>query len=203
MIKTNTRRILHIILFFAIFFLLSFIFNWRLLNADETTVFSDGAITQREYEEFNDQSKVKNKIGFWKIYFTYDDTGRKVCRAVSSPIETKVYEGIRNTPYISVTYIAPNVYTISTYAGFVINTDKNFTININKHTYQLKPTRTYFAYTYNSDDDINIINDMIIADDYIKIKLYDQVLGIAIDYYTLDGFKSALLYMEKNCINNP
>jgi hypothetical protein len=133
----------------------------------------------------------------WSIYLEFNDDGSILYRAISNPIEMRVYDGIRDNPYIAVTYIHPLMYTISVYPGFIIGKMAPTILNTIQNSYLLRISWNTFAYTYDSQDDVNILNDIISSNtSLIEIRSIDNGGNIAVDYYSTLGLKDAMLYMQ-------
>ncbi len=141
----------------------------------------------------------KKNFSHWSVYYELKSNGKKLYYAVSTPIQTKVYNGIRDEAYMAITYVNPTEYTISVYFGFIVDSKKPLSLNTANSTYTLPVIQDEFAYTYNSSDDINILNDLVTSSNtLIEIRSYDISAGLAVDYYAPTGLKEALLYIQKS-----
>ncbi|CAL7960599.1 conserved exported hypothetical protein [Alphaproteobacteria bacterium] len=135
----------------------------------------------------------------WNVFVENVKNGKRICHITSTPLYTKAFRGIRNIPYVVVSYIGPDMYTISAYAGFVLDRKKKCTVSTNRRTYMLQSAREFFAYTYSSSEDVTIINNMIEDNKMLEVRSYDSVGGTALDYYSLSGFIPAMRYVREIC----
>lgn len=136
-------------------------------------------------------------FSYWSVYYELKKNNIMVYHAISFPNSTKVYSGLRNTPYIAVTYLSPRMYTISMYSGFIIDTRSPLILRVDDKTYTLHTLHDSFGYTYSSVQDIELINDFIKNScNTLEARSYDATSALAVDYYMLFGLKEALLYID-------
>lgn len=141
-----------------------------------------------------------HRFGYWDIYSEIDAQGKNICHIISIPVETKAYDGLRNLPYFVVTYYDPNMYTVSTYSGFGLDKTKEFTVKANNKFFALKIARDYFAYTYNSADDVRLVNNMMEnSSNALEVRSNGRDGGTSVDFYSLYGFSKAIKYVQKKC----
>ncbi len=143
---------------------------------------------------FNEMKRVRSYHA-WDVYIDAE----KGCHAISKPVESKAFNGIRNIPYIVMSYHKLDRYTFSMYAGYALNQSKEPSAIINNKTFALRLNREFFAYTYDSSDDVEIFNNAIADGKYIKIRTYSVNNETALDYYSLQGFLKAARFMQKKC----
>ncbi len=149
------------------------------------------------------ENKYKTKtFGYWEVLLPLNVKKGNSCHAVSFPLITKSYSGMRDLPYLMISYYNPDMFTISTYAGFIIDKENPLSITANNRTRMLKIARDFYAYTFSSNEDVAIINDMIEDQRMVKVRSYHSTNGVAVDYYSLDGFSKAMKYLEHNCLIN-
>jgi hypothetical protein len=133
----------------------------------------------------------------WEVYLELGRDGVSTYRAVSVPVDSRVYEEIREDPYLAVTYIHPKMYTFSMRPGFIISAFHPVTLSTLQKSYLLKITRDTFACTYDSFDDVKIVNDIISeSKNFVEIRSFDSSFNLAVDYYSTKGLKEAMLYMQ-------
>lgn len=140
-------------------------------------------------------------IKLFDNWYVLGNSNSLQCHAVSTPNYTRVFHGTRDIPYLMISYIPKYFFTISVYSGFELSKSSPFLIQIGSRSYLLKRNRDYFAYTYNSNDDVRIINDIIKNHDLIKVHSYNLNKQLAIDYYPIEGLLRAMTFMMENCQN--
>ncbi len=145
------------------------------------------------------KAKLLTKSKNWLVIRESKPNQHYVCHAVTHPVKTEFFTDERSTASLIVTYLNPKMYTISVYSGFIMKTKQNTILTIDEVQYSLPYNRLSFATTTSSEQDIKIINLMLTTSQYVKIKSNSYEQKIAVDYYSLDGFRNALIYMEKNC----
>jgi|GEM_PF-1326476 len=139
---------------------------------------------------------VKRVFGSWEA-LSGNVNGEDTCVALSHPVDTRIYEDVRDVPYLAVSY--NKELTISISPGFELSNSNPVTLTVNDTPRLLKNSRDFFAHTYNSIDDVRIINDMRLDRKFCKAVSYDDEEHVAIDYYSLEGFTDAIEYLRKNC----
>ena len=139
------------------------------------------------------------KFGNW-ITHIEQKGNKKICYIYSIPTKTRIFDGIRGVPYFCVNYFINEGFSISVNPGFKIAENTPFEIIIEKKATNLNTFNSYYAVTYNSDQDIYLINKLIkTAADYFVIKSTSYQKKLTMDYYNLSGFLEALKYLESNC----
>ncbi len=144
--------------------------------------------------DFNEMKRARSYYA-WDVYT--DRTNG--CHAISKPSESKAFNGIRNIPYIVISYKKPDRYTFSIYAGYTLHETKEPLIIVNEETFALRAYRDFFAYTYDSKDDVAIFNNAMKDTKYIKVRTYNSAGETSLDYYSLRGFLKAARFMQKYC----
>lgn len=137
-------------------------------------------------------------FGDWKV-FTPVFAGKKACYAYSSPFRTEAFDTARQNPYMIITYSGSRMYSIGINSGFLLSNSKGFTLTANSHAHLLDVKLLTNAWTYSSEQDVSIINDLLEESDYAVVRSYDTVDKTALDYYSVYGLQTTLQYFEKHC----
>lgn len=151
-------------------------------------------------EAKNNSQTLQRNIGNWITYIEKKGK-KKICYTYSNPIKTKIFVGERDSPYINLNYLGENNFTITVKPGFEISQNHPILIIIDEERkYNLNSKYKNFAATYNSDQDNHIINLLIKTTyNYFTIKSYKTDDNLALDFYSLSGFKDSLQYLKNNC----
>lgn len=147
--------------------------------------------------DFNELKRVRSYHA-WDVYVDR----HQGCHTISKPAESKAFSGIRNIPYIVMSYRKPDRYTFSIYAGYALSDNNEPLIIVNEETFALRVYRDFFAYTYDSKDDVAIFNNAIKDGKYLKVRTYNSAGETALDYYSLQGFVKAARFIKKYCDQN-
>lgn len=123
-----------------------------------------------------------------------------MCFAFNHPYKTRNFEGFRNKPYVLIKYIEKDRFSLNIRPGFKVNQEKSVLLTIGTKTHMLKNLDFYNAITFSADQDIKIINSLLTEADYFKVESFSSSDRTAIDFYSLDGLKDALHYMNHNCV---
>ena len=149
--------------------------------------------------EAKDIKREQRNTGNW-ITHIEEKGNKKICYAYSNPVQTRLYEGTRAIPYITINYLKGKGMTITVYTGYEIMDNHPVTINIENKNVDLNNVFRDHAVTYGSSQDIYLINLFIkTTEDHFSVKSYKDKNNVAIDYYSLSGLKEALKYLENNC----
>ena len=145
------------------------------------------------------KAKLLTTTGNWRVIKEYKPNNHYVCHAFTHPIKTELFADERATASMIVTYFYPNMYTISVYSGFIMKRKENTILTIDQVQHSMPYNRLSFATTVSSEEDVKIINSMLTTNNHIKIKSFSYDGQVSIDYYSLNGFKNAALYMQAYC----
>jgi hypothetical protein len=124
---------------------------------------------------------------------------KKSCYLITFAYRSKGFEGIRSLPFLAVEVKGKRQYTITSYPGFTTSNDISPILSIGGDDYLLSTESENYNYTYNSSQDIKIIDGMIGINKFVKIRSYQMEGGEALDFYSLKGFLGALKYAERVC----
>lgn len=161
---------------------------------------ADELESEHSYVHFTKpQLKLVETFQDWEVYHQIFNNNVQ-CHAISSPYKTKAFDGVREAPYLIVSFKGRNQYTISLSSGFFINKQSGVILQTNNRSYLLNSTFPRAAWTYSSSQDAAIINDIIKDGRSLSIRSYDLSDDIALDFYSLKGILEALQYMEKSCL---
>lgn len=137
-------------------------------------------------------------LGDWEV-FAPVFSGKKYCYAYTTPFRTKAFDANRQNPYMIITYKGPEMYSIGLNSGYLLSSYKGFTVTTNDHTYLLDIKLITNAWTYTSNQDVAIINDLLIDNEFAEVRSYDTSDKTAVDYYSTEGLLTVIQYFEKNC----
>ena len=151
------------------------------------------------HSKFFDLAEVKN----WRI-ITELDGNKKICHAIMTPYRNKQLIGNINNPKFIVSYKGHLSYSISFSASSTLSPSRNVKLFINDTEYTLKVgNHGQNAITYSSEQDINIINNLISGPYIFKIKSKSSDGDLGIIYFSSLGLQEAIAYMEKHCSKKP
>ena len=136
----------------------------------------------------------------WEIY-EREHKSKVTCHAATFPYRTRAFEGIRDMPYLMVTYKGPMQYSITVNPGFIVDRRDGLILNVNGKSHVLSTKFPRIALTESSTQDASIINDIIKEEKIVSIRSYTINKETSLDYYSTKGFVEALRYMESNCGN--
>ena len=140
-------------------------------------------------------TKFIKHFGSWRV-FEKDKT--KECVIISEPLNSRGFPGFRDIPYVMFTFIKGNQFTFSNYSGFIINKQKGIQVFVGEKQFLLKPYRDFFAFTYDSNDDIELINALLKNREGIRIRSFNKDLEVANDYYEFKGLDNAFEFVKNN-----
>ncbi len=174
-------------------FILFTIFHRGHTNAEDIIV------SQGYLEQYKPQLKLAKTFQDWNVYHQISHNSIK-CHAIISPYRTKAFEGVRESPYLVISYKGHMQYTISLDSGFVVDQQNGIILKTNNRSYILNAALPRTAWTSSSVQDKAIIEDMIKDSRNFSIRSYNTSDDTALDFYSLNGLALALQYMEKNCL---
>ncbi len=172
-------------------------------NAEESNVeasndsiakIADSAII----EDLNSVSPLA-KFSHWKVY--KDVSGKTAkCHAVSHPVSTKYFHGIRNMPYSAVSIYESGDLSFSTYPGFIISGSAAPIINIGSKNFALMVLRERYAATYSAFEDKKMLPRILALHTFSVRSDNARSTRIAFDTYSTTGLEEAIQYMKNQCI---
>ena len=122
------------------------------------------------------------------------------CYAFSEPYYSLYTTAISTrSPYLLVIYKGHRQVTFSSYLGFEITDKANILLEVNGSDILLDATPPYSGKTYSSAQDIQLLNEIIESNRYIKIKSFTKFGEYVADYYKVNGILKTINFMEKNC----
>ena len=136
---------------------------------------------------------------FEKEFPKDDGTRIKRCVCISHPSTSLGFSGFRDIPHIVFTKINNNNYTISLYTGFVIDKNKPIELLTGRNKFFLQVYRDFFAHTYNSTDDVNIVNSAMKNRQTLITRITSNAGDVANDHYDFKGLDKAIQYMNNTC----
>lgn len=143
------------------------------------------------------------RVNDWLIMKTasQSEDDLQYCYVVGMPYRTKAYHGDKiRSPHFMVIYLAPDEYTIKVNVDYDIDVHHGVIVSINAVPRMLeKAFDSGVVYTYSSVQDIAMINDLMLAQDYFTVRSADKDNNQALDYYSLKGFGKAVRIMTKAC----
>jgi hypothetical protein len=136
----------------------------------------------------------------WQI-FIREANNKSHCAIIANPISTTGFPGFRSMPYIGFTSSQGNNFSFSIYSGFVINKDKPIQVFVDDNLFYLKFCRDFFAYTYDLNDDVKLINAALISKSIMRVRVESKNAEVVNDYYDLNGLEKAFAFLKQtyNC----
>jgi hypothetical protein len=152
-----------------------------------TIITISSANASNEVEHFNGWTAVKDV-----------QSAVPYCYAYTTPYRTKVYDDIRDNPYLLVTRKGKDEYSIGVSSGFLLSKDKGFTLKTNSRTHLMNIKSGQNAITFSSIQDMAILDDMIYDNRLVEVRSYTLINSkVAIDYYSLKGFIPAMRFLAR------
>lgn len=144
------------------------------------------------------QSKLGQFSGWTLLKGTSD--GHTYCYAFSEPYYS-LYTTTKNTPspYLLVVYQGHRQITFTSRLGFEITDKSKVLLEVNDKDILLNATPPYSAMTYSSAQDVQLLNEIIESNKYVKVKGFTRLGEYVADYYKVDGLLKTINFMEKNC----
>lgn len=143
--------------------------------------------------------KEQRNIGNWITYIE-QKSNKKICYLYSNPVKSSLYQGERKTPFLNINYLGKKQFTITVNTGYTIATTYPTSIHIENKTIDLDTRYEDYAITYDSAQDMYLINLFIKSlDSYFYVRSHESETRFSIDYYSLSGLKEALQYIENKC----
>lgn len=139
---------------------------------------------------------VKN-FNKWRV-FVKEEKNKQHCTVIANPISTSGFSGFRDLPYIGFVSTKGSNFSFSIYAGFVINKDRPIQVFVNDDLFYLKFYRDFFAYTYDVNDDIKLINTALLSKSILRIRIESKEKEVANDYYDLQGLDKAFAFLKEH-----
>lgn len=130
--------------------------------------------------------------------FVRKDKSKSHCAIIANPISTTGFPGFRDIPYVGFTSAKGNNFSFSIYSGFVINKEKPIQVFVDDSLFYLKFYRDFFAYTYDANDDVRLINTTLISKSIMRVRVESKEKEVANDYYDLKGLGSAFAFLKQN-----
>lgn len=144
------------------------------------------------------QSKL-GQFSSWTILKGQSE-GYTYCYAFSEPYYSLYTTSIKaRSPYLLMVYKGHRQITFSSYLGFEVTDKANILLEVNDLGILLDTAPPYSGKTYSSAQDIQLLNEIIESNKYIKIKSFTKFGEYVADYYKVDGIRKTINFMEKNC----
>ena len=89
------------------------------------------------------------------------------------------------------------MYQIYTYLSYQLGDAAS--IAIGNNNYLLHTSYDYFAATYNSMNDVSIINDMIDNQGVLEVRAHDSSGELSVDLYDIGNSTNMLLQLQERC----
>ncbi len=149
------------------------------------------------FAQAEEGAKFIKSFNTWKV-FVKQDKNKSHCAVIANPISTTGFPGFRDIPYVGFVSTKGNNFSFSIYAGFVINKDKPIQVFVDDNLFYLKFYRDFFAYTYDANDDVKLINTTLISRGIMRVRVESKEKEVANDYYDLKGLESAFAFLKQN-----
>ncbi len=169
--------------------------------------FSNYAICKERKQKKSPENQIiyanhKKDIGLikqykdWNIY-KINKKNYQVCYAISTPFLTKGNKFKRAQPYFIVNNLTNDADEIMVTSGFFYKKNLDIEISIGTKKFYLFGHKN-LAWTYNKNDDIDLIKEMQKNDEFI-VTSYNEEGKINIDKYSLIGFRKAYFKLKETC----
>ena len=135
----------------------------------------------------------------WQVMYKIDKDDIKHCIVIAAAAHSVGFIGFRETPKAMFSYIKKNKsFTFSMDVGFVINQMEVIKVMIGNKVFYLKPYRDFFAYTYNNEDDQELIFALLQDRKMMRIRTVSQELIVVNDYYNFKSIDKAFNFIKLN-----
>lgn len=131
----------------------------------------------------------------WRVF---EKNRTKECVIISEPVYSNGFAGFRDIPHVMFTLIKGKKLTFSNYSGFIINKQQAIQVLVGDKRFLLKPYRDFSAFTYDSNDDVELINILLKNRDNIRVRSVNKDLEVANDYYEFKGLDKAFEFVKNN-----
>lgn len=141
----------------------------------------------------------QRKIGDWMLIEGVEK-GEAYCYAITIPFREKseADKTSKKEPYIILKKKAQGKISFGVNLMGKIQTNSPVILEVNSKVRNLNPINPSYGWTYSFSDDINLINDMNIDGDFIKVKTTLDT-GTYESYFSLKGITKLLNYMQTSC----
>ena len=129
--------------------------------------------SSKAFAEEKHHTKFIKHFARWRVFEKQKDK-TKECVIISEPSHSNGFPGFRDIPHVIFTFVKEHRFTFSNYSGFIINKQKGVLVYVGEKQFLLKPYRDFFAFTYDSIDDVEFIHGhagrtKIVFDDPIEL----------------------------------
>jgi hypothetical protein len=131
----------------------------------------------------------------WRVF---EKNKTKECVIIAEPIYSNGFAGFRDIPHVMFTLLKGKKLTFSNYSGFIINKQQPIQVFVDDKRFLLKPYRDFFAFTYDSNDDVELINTLLKNSGNIQVRSVNKNLEVANDYYEFKGLDKAFEFVKNN-----
>jgi hypothetical protein len=149
------------------------------------------------FAEAHHKTKFLKQFDKWRVFEKTQDIGRE-CFIVSEPSHSTGFPGFRDIPHAIFSTVKGGAFTFSVYSGFVINKQEPIQVFVGSKRFYLKLYRDFFAYTYDSRDDVSLVNAVLQDRDTIRIRTVSREKEVANDYYAFKGLDKAFEFVNNN-----
>lgn len=145
-------------------------------------------------------SKLVKTFDTWRVFVRIENNKRH-CSIIANPILTKGFPGFRDIPYVGFTSTKEGQFSFSIYTGFAINKTQPIQVFVGEEVFFLKLYREFFAYTYDANDDVKLINLSLLSKSPLRVRAESKEHEVANDYYDLKGLQKAFKFLKEhyNC----
>jgi hypothetical protein len=143
--------------------------------------------------------ELQAKFQDWSFFKT-NRGDKEVCYIASAPIKKNNVFRRRGEPYFIVTNIKNDASEINVSSGFIYNKNYDVELSFYKRKFYLFPYRDN-AWADSLDDDVEITKEMQRHEE-MTVSGMTESGEIAVDIYSLVGFKKAYKAMHKTCNNS-
>jgi hypothetical protein len=172
------------------------------MSAKKITVLGFLLITLLFISTANAKEEPQSKLGQFSSWNILKGTsgGQTYCYAFSEPYYS-LYTTTMSTrsPYLLVVYHGHRQVTFTSHLGFEITDKSKILLEVNDIDILLDSTPPYSGKTYSSAQDIQLLNEIIESNKYVKVKSFTKFGEYVADYYKVDGILKTINFMEKNC----
>jgi hypothetical protein len=149
------------------------------------------------FAETQHKTRFLKQFDKWRVFEKTQEIGKE-CFIVSEPHHSTGFPGFRDIPHAIFSTVKGGAFTFSVYSGFVINKQEPIQVFVGSKRFYLKLYRDFFAYTYDSRDDVSLINSVLQDRDTIRIRTVSREKEVANDYYAFKGLDKAFEFVNKN-----
>ena len=142
---------------------------------------------------------LEGEYGKWKV-FSVEQNDRKVCYALTTPVDLSGNHRDNRSPYIMVSLFGGVKYEVSISAGYYYKPNSIVSVSIDGKQERFIAEHETIAFVEKNNNDKQVVNEM---ENGFKMLVFSesQASTYSVDTYSLSGFKQSLKKIRDLCID--